>query len=77
MPILQASRELEKGVGTSLSSSGRPRFVRRLLARALWPYLAEQHRLNTMTLDALTALQRSVDELHRALDAMRQEREPS
>jgi hypothetical protein len=40
-------------------------FVRRLLARALWPYLAEQHRVNAMTLDALAALQRRVDSLSR------------
>ena len=75
-PILQASQALERGVGASLASSrGRLRIVRRLLARALWPYLAEQHRLNLLTLDALTALQRSVDELHRKLDALVQDDE--
>jgi glycosyltransferase involved in cell wall biosynthesis len=62
--ILRASTELEKGVGMSLTSAGRhPRLVRRLLLRALWPYLEEQHRVNTMSVEALTALQRSIDEL--------------
>jgi hypothetical protein len=46
-----------------------------VLARALWPYLAEQHRLNTLTLDALTALQRSVDELHRRFDEVERDHE--
>ena len=68
--ILELSQELEKGVGSSLASSGRTRVVRSLLARALWPYLEEQHRLDTKTLDVLTALQRSVDDLRRRLDQM-------
>lgn len=67
-PILQASQNLEKGVAASLlSSRRRPQIIRRGLAKALWPYLAEQHRLNALTLDAVSALHRSVDDLTRRL----------
>ena len=63
-PILSASHELGKGVGASLAASpGARGIVRRLLVKALWPYLEEQHRVNAMTLDALATLQRSVDDL--------------
>jgi glycosyltransferase involved in cell wall biosynthesis len=66
--ILLASQQLEKGVGSSLlgGRSRRLRLVRRLLRRVLWPYLAEQHQLNTMTLEVLIGLQRSIDELQAA-----------
>ena len=74
--ILRASHELEKGVGASLlTGSGRgPRsVVRRLLARAFWPYLEEQHRLDAMTLEAIASLQRSIDDVGRRLDRLEPE----
>lgn len=68
-PILQLSQELGRGIGASLTGDGgrRPRFARRLLLRALWPYLAEQHKLHSTTLDAIASLQRSVDDLGASL----------
>ena len=67
--ILQASHALEKGVAASLldDTGPRPRFVRRLLARALWPYLADQQRFETSVLDVLTALQRSVENIEQRI----------
>ncbi len=66
-PILEASRVLVKGIGGSLAQrsarGGLASFVRRLLVRALWPQLADQHRFNASVLDALTRLRISVDEL--------------
>ena len=67
-PILEASQELAKGVGESLAagSGARPTSLgRRLLHRALWPYLEDQRRFETSVLDALTALQRSIEDLER------------
>lgn len=70
-PILRASSELAKGIGGSLAESSRraspTSLVRRFLVRALWPYLAAQHRLDSAMLDALLALQRSQDDLRRRL----------
>jgi glycosyltransferase involved in cell wall biosynthesis len=70
--ILGASQELGRGIGASLTvgAGRRPRLVRRLLVRALWPYLADQHRLNSLTLDAMIELQRSVDDLSRRLEGL-------
>lgn len=66
--IVEASRVLSGDVGASLAGHGgasptSP--VRRLLSRALWPYLSDQRRFETAVLDALTALHRSVEELER------------
>jgi hypothetical protein len=70
-PILRASSELTKGIGGSLVESSRRASptsrVRRFLVRALWPYLADQHKLDAAMLDALLALQRSQDDLRRRL----------
>ncbi|MGH3133704.1 MAG: glycosyltransferase, partial [Gaiellaceae bacterium] len=70
-PILEASQELAKGVGESLAGSAAgpmpASLMRRLLLRAFWPYLEHQHRLNMSMLDALTGLQRSVDDLSERL----------
>ena len=56
------------------SRSGRrdrvPSFVRRLLRRALWPYLEDQRRFETAVLDALTALHRSVEDLERRVSML-------
>ena len=55
-----------------------PRFaptsvVRRLVRRALWPDLEEQRRLDTATLEALAALQRSVDDLDARVQLLERE----
>jgi glycosyltransferase involved in cell wall biosynthesis len=67
--LLEAYQELAaKGVGESLGYTRglRPSsLLRRLLQRALWPYLADQRRFEKSVLMALTALQRSIDELER------------
>ena len=64
--ILDTARLLaSKGLGEGLA---RPRplpasFVRRVVRRALWPYLEDQRRFEVAVLDALTALHRSVESL--------------
>lgn len=61
-PVLLASRELAQGVGGSLGNGAERRptgLFRRLLLRALWPHLAEQHRFDSEVLDALAAVQRA------------------
>jgi glycosyltransferase involved in cell wall biosynthesis len=68
--ILEASQELAKGVGEGLVERGGSRptsLVRRLLHRALWPYLEDQQRFERSVLDSLSALHRSQDELGRRL----------
>jgi len=65
-PILEASQELAKGVGEGLvGRAGSPptSLVRRLLHRALWPYLEDQQRFERSVLDSLSALHRSQEEL--------------
>jgi glycosyltransferase involved in cell wall biosynthesis len=67
-PILVASQELARGVGGRLASPvtrGRAGVLRRLLARALWPQLAEQHRFEEDVLNALTRAARQPDDFHR------------
>jgi glycosyltransferase involved in cell wall biosynthesis len=66
--ILEASQEVSRGAGEGLlDRGGSPptSLVRRLLHRALWPYLQDQQRFERSVLDALTGLQRSVDALER------------
>ncbi len=66
-PIFLASQELARGVGGRLVSPGarsRAGVLRRLLARALWPQLVEQHRFEEDVLDALTRAGRLPDDLH-------------
>jgi glycosyltransferase involved in cell wall biosynthesis len=66
-PILDASRMVAEPPGRALA--GDPRrvapssLVRRLLRRSLWPEFEEQRRLDSATVDALTALQRSLERL--------------
>jgi len=72
-PILEASRELAGEVGEGLARGGGSppaSLVRRLLQRALWPYLEEQRRFETSVLDALVTLHRSVEDLERRLAAV-------
>ena len=73
--ILEASEAVARGVGASLDAGSRPsRLVRRLLVRALWPLLVDQHRMNALTLDALLALQRSVNDLSRQVANLESDR---
>jgi glycosyltransferase involved in cell wall biosynthesis len=68
-PILRASAELSKGVGSGLGAqrrSGPTGLARRLLRRLLWPELTRAHEVDTAMLDALRALERSrSDDLER------------
>jgi hypothetical protein len=69
-PILEASQELARGVGEGLvERAGSPptSVVRRLLHRALWPYLEDQQRFERSVLDSLSALHRSQEELGRRI----------
>ena len=64
--ILEASQELAKEPGASLADDRRAKptsFLRRLLRRALWPFLEDQQRVDTAVLDAVTSLQRSIQAL--------------
>jgi hypothetical protein len=66
--IVEASRTLAPDIGAALEDdrSLRPTsFVRRLLRRALWPELARQQRLDTALINAVTSLQRSIDDIER------------
>jgi glycosyltransferase involved in cell wall biosynthesis len=62
-PLLHMANEVAKGIGGDLrrsaAGSAPKALLRRLLLRALWPYLAHQHRLNIGVLDAIAVLQRS------------------
>ena len=70
--ILEASRDLEKGIADALDDGGsRPAaFLRRLLRRALWLYLVDQRRFHASALDAMNALLRSLDDLERRVGAL-------
>ena len=72
-PILEASRALAGGVGGSLVDGRRvsaSSVLRRVLRRALWPHLEDQGRLQASMLDALTALERSVEALEQRVRQM-------
>lgn len=72
-PIIDASRELSREIGQGLAHSGASpptSFARRLLQRALWPYLEEQRRFETSVLDALVSLHRSTEDLERRVAAL-------
>ena len=73
-PILEASGALAaKGMADGLSGHRRERVTRlprRLLRRALWPYLEDQRRFELAVLDALTRMHRSVDELARRVSLL-------
>jgi glycosyltransferase involved in cell wall biosynthesis len=67
-PSILEAQDLAKEIGNSLvRGRGRPptSFLRRLLYRALWPYLEDQRRFDASVLDALTVLQRSVEDLEK------------
>ena len=69
--ILDASRLLaEKGLAESLARGHRAAPVsvaRRFLRRAFWPQLEDQRRFELAVLEALTTLQRSLDDLEERL----------
>ena len=75
--ILEATKEMGKETAAALAQSAgfRPTaFLRRLLRRALWPYLENQRRFETAVLDALNGLHRSLDDLERRVDELEQDR---
>jgi glycosyltransferase involved in cell wall biosynthesis len=65
--IVEASQALAADVGAGLVGRGThpASLVRRVLRRALWPYLEDQRRIDTAVLEAVSSLQRSVDQLER------------
>lgn len=65
--ILDASLTLAKDPAQTLAARGRGGLARKLLARALWPYLSEERRVNNALIDALITLQRSVEDTGRTL----------
>ena len=79
--ILDASRSLdEAGTADRLAAGPRARptaVVRRLLRRALWPYLEDQRRFELAVLDALQALHRSVDDLEQRVVGLESRRDPT
>jgi glycosyltransferase involved in cell wall biosynthesis len=70
-PIVHAAAVLGARPGGALQEAARGRgptaLLRRILLRAIWPYVAEQHRISTGLLEAATALRRSRDD---ALDRL-------
>jgi glycosyltransferase involved in cell wall biosynthesis len=71
--IVDASRALAAQPGASLARRARrwpSSFVRRVLRRGLWPYLEDQRRVDVAMLDALSSLQRSVDDLERRVSRL-------
>ena len=69
---LEASQNVAKG-GDGLLERSRSRptsLVRRLLHRALWPYLEDRRRFEQSLLDSLVALDRSQDDLGRRIAAL-------
>lgn len=93
-PVTLAGEHLAKGAASGLlTQAGSPGtgFVRRLLRRALWPYIADQHELNVDLLQALqqleasqhrlrellTGVEHQVDVLSRAVDALQQDHSAS
>jgi glycosyltransferase involved in cell wall biosynthesis len=74
--IVEASRGLGSDVGASLTGgAGATSLVRRLLRRALWPYLEERRRTETALLDAATSLQRAIQDLERRVGRLEREDE--
>ena len=72
--IAEASQGLAADVGARLvddRSTRRASFVGRALRRALWPYLEEQRRVDGALLDAVTSLQRSIQDLERRIHPSR------
>jgi glycosyltransferase involved in cell wall biosynthesis len=68
--LVEASRALAPEIGASLLRDRRARptsSVRRFLRRALWPYLAEQRRVDTAVVEAVTLLQRSIEDIERRI----------
>jgi glycosyltransferase involved in cell wall biosynthesis len=71
--VVAARYALSGDVGASLAADRGTRpssFVSRLLRRALWPYLEEQRSVDMAVLDAVTSLQRSIDDLERRVDEL-------
>jgi glycosyltransferase involved in cell wall biosynthesis len=80
-PILEASEMLTEPVGRSLAG-GRPfspkSMFRRIVRRALWPQLEEDRSLDVALFDAVSALQRSVQDLDERVQQLeRQTRRPT
>jgi len=65
--ILEVSQDLAKEPGAALAKgrSAPTSLVRRFLRQALWPYLEEERRADRAVLDAVTSLQRSIQDLER------------
>ena len=64
--ILRLRKVVGRDVGAGLAEDRGAlptSLVRRFLRRALWPYLADQQRVDTAVLDAVTSLQRSIQDL--------------
>lgn len=53
---------LDRGSGSSLAS-----YLRQLLYRGLWPYFEDQRRFEESVLDALSAMQRAMDDLRETI----------
>lgn len=66
--IVRASSALAEDIGAKLGNDRSlwpTPFLRRVLRRALWPYLEEQRRIGNAMLDAVVSLQRALQDLER------------
>jgi len=73
--LAAAYRRLAQGPGTQFVSARRrhpgTRTARAVLRRLLWPYVAGQHELQTMVVEAITHLHREVERSESALAELR------
>lgn len=68
-PTLERAEErVSRGIGAPLSAGSRrgraKALVRRILLRALWPQLADQHEINVAVIEALQRVEHATDPLH-------------
>jgi glycosyltransferase involved in cell wall biosynthesis len=71
--IVTASHELDAGLGSSLAGgdgASPTSLVRSFLRRALWPQLEEQRRVDSAVLEAVSSLQRSIEDVGRRIERL-------
>jgi glycosyltransferase involved in cell wall biosynthesis len=76
-PLLRSTLQLGRGLGADLARTerrGPVSWLRRMLYRALWPYLEEERRYQASVLDTLEVLEKSQRDVQRRLRQLEAER---